>query len=114
MHELGIAQALVEQVQEICASHGARGVLTVAIRVGTWRLVVEESLRWYFDLLTQGTPLEGSRLEVERIEARARCRSCGREFKAEPPLLVCPECESLGGELVSGQELDLVSVELAD
>jgi hydrogenase nickel incorporation protein HypA/HybF len=77
-------------------------------------MVVPESLDFYYNLLTRDTPLAGSRLEIDTVEARGRCRKCGEEFPVEAPLIVCPACGSLGGDLVCGQELDLVTVELTD
>jgi hydrogenase nickel incorporation protein HypA/HybF len=114
MHELSIAQALIEQVEAVQSAHDGRAVVSVGVRIGTWRLVVHESLDFYFQTLTKGTPLEGSRLEVETVPARGRCARCGEEFPVEAPLIVCSVCGGVGGELVQGQELDLVSVELED
>lgn len=114
MHELGIAQALVEQVQAVQAAHGGRPVVSVGVRIGSWRLVVKESLEFYYEAITRGTSLEGSRLEVETVPAAARCRQCGEEYAVEGLLLVCPGCGGRGGELVRGEELHLSTVELAD
>jgi hydrogenase nickel incorporation protein HypA/HybF len=114
MHELSIAQALVEQVEAVRCSHQGRGVVSVGLRIGSWRLVVPESLDFYYTLLTRDTPLDGSRLEMETVEARGLCPNCGEIFPVEAPLIICPVCGSLGGDLVAGQELDLVRVELTD
>ena len=114
MHELSIAQALVEQVEAVRCSHPGREVVAVDLRIGTWRLVAPESLDFYYTLLTRDTPLDGSRLRVQTVEARGLCPKCGEDFPVEAPLIVCPVCGNLGGDLVAGQELDLVSVELAD
>jgi hydrogenase nickel incorporation protein HypA/HybF len=114
MHELSIAQALVEQVEEVRSRHGGQAVISVGVRIGSWRLVVPESLEFYYSLLTRGTSLEGSRLEMDTVEARGLCPACGETFPVEAPLIVCPLCGGVGGDLVCGQELQLVSVELAD
>jgi hydrogenase nickel incorporation protein HypA/HybF len=114
VHELSIAEALVEQVEQVRCSHGGAPVVAVGVRVGTWRLVVNESLDLYYRTLVMGTPLEGSRLEIETVLARGRCHQCGEEFPVEAPLIVCPACGGVGGDLLCGQELDLVSVELED
>lgn len=114
MHELGIAEALIEQVEAVRSSHQGCEVVSVGLRIGSWRLVVPESLDFYYRSLTGGTPLEGSRLDIETVEACGRCLQCGEIFPVEAPLIVCPVCGSLGGDLVAGQELDLVSVELTD
>jgi hydrogenase nickel incorporation protein HypA/HybF len=114
MHELSIAQALVEQVEEVRSSHEGRDVVSVGLRIGTWRLVVAESLEFYYRALTRDTALDGSRLEIEVVQARGRCLQCGEVFPVEAPLILCPACGGIGGDLVSGQELDLVCVELMD
>lgn len=114
MHELSIAQALVDQVEEARTSNGGGRVLAVEVRVGTWRLVVPEILSGYYELLTRGTPLEGSRLEIESVAASARCGKCDKVFPVEEAWVVCPDCASLGATLLSGQELNLVGVELED
>ncbi len=114
MHELSIALALVEQVEAVRAAHGERPVVAVGVRVGSWRSVVRESLVFYYEAVTRGTALEGSRLEVETVQATAACRACGERFEVEGPFLICPRCGAVGGELLSGDELQLVSVELED
>lgn len=114
MHELGIAEALVEQVEEVRSRHEGQVVISVGVLIGSWRLVVPESLEFYYAVLTRGTGLDGSRLEIQTVEARGLCQTCGETFPVEAPLIVCPVCGRLGGDLVRGQELQLVSVELAD
>lgn len=114
MHELSIAQALVEQVEGVRLANGGAQVVSVELRIGTWRLVVHESLDLYYRTLTRGTALEGSRLEIETVQAQGRCPRCEEVFAVEAPLIVCPVCGGVGGDLLAGQELDLISVELED
>ncbi|MBC7294516.1 MAG: hydrogenase maturation nickel metallochaperone HypA [Thermoleophilia bacterium] len=114
MHELSIAQALVEQVERVRLENGGGRVLAVGVRVGEWRLVVPEVLTSYYKFLAAGTPLEGSRVEIETVPATAWCKQCECVFNVEQGLLVCERCGSPGGELLSGKELDLVRVELED
>ena len=114
MHELSIAQALVDQVEEARVSNGGGRVLTVEVRIGTWRLVVPEILTGYYESIVRGTPLEGSCLAIESVPATARCGTCARDFPVEEAWVVCPDCASLGASLLSGQELNLVGIELED
>jgi hydrogenase nickel incorporation protein HypA/HybF len=114
VHELSIAQALVDQVEEVRASNGGGQVLAVEVRIGTWRLVVPEILTGYYESIARGTPLEGSHLVIESVPATAHCSHCAVVFPVEEAWVVCPECASLGATLLSGQELDLVGVELED
>jgi hydrogenase nickel incorporation protein HypA/HybF len=122
MHEMSIVEALLEAVQRACvdamrremnARSGAR-VLAVYVRVGKLRLVVPETLRFCYEAATRDTSLAGSQLEIEEVPATARCRECRAEFAVEENWFECPRCQSVGAELLTGQELDLVSIELAE
>lgn len=114
MHELSIAQALVEQVEAVRVAEGGGRVLSVTLRVGSWRLVVPEILDSYYAILTKDTMLEGSRLEIETVQAKATCNGCKNEYSVDDGFIICPRCGLLGGTLVCGKELDLVGVELED
>jgi len=81
MHELSIAQALVEQVEAARQANGGGRVVSVDVRIGQWQHVVPEVLTSYFDYLTQGTPLEAARPahrpgisdgQVRRVRSRVR------------------------------------------
>jgi hydrogenase nickel incorporation protein HypA/HybF len=114
MHELSIVEALLEQVGCVREAHGGGRVSAVTVRVGKWRKVVPEVFRFHYDVLTRDGDLSGSRLEFIEVDATALCASCGALFPVEDSYVVCPECSALGGSLVTGDELDLVSVELED
>ncbi len=76
MHELSIAEAIVA----IAERHaGGRPVTRVRVRVGHLRQVVRRSLHFAFELLTDGTALEGAELVIEEVPARGRAGAAGRE-----------------------------------
>ncbi len=108
MHELAIAQSVVETVLERTADSR---VSTVRLRVGRLCAVVPEALAFCFELATAGTALEGARLEVEERTGRAHCRTCGDEFTLEDLVLLCP-CGSADVEVSAGRELQVTSVEV--
>jgi hydrogenase nickel incorporation protein HypA/HybF len=66
-------------------------------------------MRFCFELVTAGTPLEGAVLEVEQPEGRGRCRTCGDEFVLADPILLC-RCGSADVEVLAGRELTVASV----
>lgn len=101
MHELGITRNIVA----IVADHAkGRKVTRVAVDVGRLSGVTSEAIRFSFDVVTQGTPLEGAHLEVRDIDGRARCRTCGTEFDVGTLYTPCA-CGSRSVELVAGEEL---------
>ena len=109
MHELAITQGVVDAVTE---RTGDAPVTTVRVRVGRLAGVVPDAMRFCFELVTTGTPLEGAALEIEQPEGRGRCRSCGGDFPLADLVLLCP-CGSADVEVVAGRELAVASVVMA-
>jgi hydrogenase nickel incorporation protein HypA/HybF len=110
MHELAITQSVVDAVTE---RTGTTPVTVVRLRVGRLAGVVPDAMRFCFELVTEGTPLEGADLVIDEPEGRARCRTCGAAFPLRDLVLLCP-CGSADVEVLAGRELSVVSVVLAD
>ncbi len=115
MHEMSIAMAVVEQVEEAALAAGATAVETVRLQVGELAGVVPEALAFCFELACSGTVLEGAELIAETVLARARCAPCDVEWPVGmPPDLVCPQCGGARAELLAGRELQIIGVRWAD
>jgi hydrogenase nickel incorporation protein HypA/HybF len=112
MHEMSIVEALIEGIETELRSQPASRLAAVRVRVGELRLVVPETMRFCYEAATAGTSLAGSVLEIEEIEARARCRGCGEEFAVEDNWFACPCCAGVDTEIVAGRELEMASLEL--
>jgi hydrogenase nickel incorporation protein HypA/HybF len=109
MHELAITQSVVDAVVDRL---GATRVAAVHLVIGRVSGVDVDAVRFCFDLVAQGTPVEGARLEISQPAGRARCRGCGAEFGVDDLLLLC-RCGSTDVELCQGQELTVRAVEVA-
>jgi len=107
VHELAITEGVVATVAGRVP--GAK-VTGVRLEIGALSGVVADSVRFCFDLVTEGTNLEGARLEITETAGRCRCRACGGEFEPDGPIPVCP-CGGIEIEVLSGQELKIASVQ---
>ena len=111
MHELSIAQALID----IALAHaGGRRVTLVEVKVGHLRQVVPDALAFAFELASAGTPVEGAALELEEVPAAGRCRACETESELPRFPLLCPRCGSADVAVLRGEELLVESLELED
>jgi hydrogenase nickel incorporation protein HypA/HybF len=108
MHELSICASIASIVRQHAAD---RRVEVVRLDVGQFRQVVPETLRYSWEVVVDGTPLAGSRLEINHIAAVIECRSCGVRTTLERPVMRCG-CGSTDVILTSGEELLVTSLEL--
>ena len=108
MHEMAITQSVVHAV---CERMGDTPVRRVCLEIGTLSGVVADSVRFCFDLITEGTTLEGASLEIVQPSGKARCRDCGVDFALDDLLMLCA-CGSANRELLAGEELRIREVEV--
>ncbi len=117
MHELSIAQGLVEVACEAlagCEPAPAR-VGSLRVRIGALAGVVPEALDFCYGLCVEGTPLAGSRLVIESQPVVVFCPRCLENRTLEGDFRFrCPVCDTPTPELVHGRELELISMELID
>lgn len=108
MHELAIAQSIVDTIVERLG--GAR-VCAVHLTIGRMSGVDAGAVRFAFDLVAEGTAVQGARLEIDQPAGEARCRRCGAQFAVDDLMLLC-RCGSADVELDRGGELLVHAVEL--
>jgi hydrogenase nickel incorporation protein HypA/HybF len=111
MHELSIASAVMAIATR---NAGTRTVRKVELRVGYLRQVVPSALEFSWQLLTDGTSMEGAELVIEEVPARGRCRECAQETEMNDFPLRCAACGGLDVECVAGEELLVEALELED
>jgi len=109
MHELSIASAIVDIA---CRHADGRRVEKVELRVGRLRQVVPDALVFAFELVAQGTAVDGAELEIEEVPVRVECRSCGAEGDVEELPLACKGCGSLDVKVTAGEELEVEALVL--
>jgi hydrogenase nickel incorporation protein HypA/HybF len=115
MHELSIIEALIEQVQRELKRAGQRGrVRRLELAIGQLSGVHADALRFAFDLVAPGTPVEGADLSIAQPRATCRCGSCGVEVEVDDLVLRCPECSSREIMIDGGRDLILQSIEVED
>ncbi len=115
MHELSIAQSIVEIACEEAHRHNDARVEAVHLKLGALAGVVKDALLFSWEIACQDTPLTGARLEIEDIPVCVWCPECSAE---QAPVAVwelrCPVCGSPSGEVRRGRELQVAALEIAE
>lgn len=113
MHEVGIAQGILEMALKAATDAGGSRVETLRVRVGALTGVVPDALLFALETLRVGTDARGARIELEVEPARAWCHRCERAFDARELPCCCPVCDEPAGQVTGGRELRLLSIDLA-
>jgi len=115
MHELSITQ----QILEIALKHGqsanAEKITDLHLVIGRLSSVVNDSVQFYWDMISEGSICQGAKLHFERIPASLECRDCGEVYTLEDGTLTpCPQCDSISVTVIQGKEFRLDSIEIEE
>jgi len=114
MHELSVAMRIVQALDEELAGEEEGLVVTaVSIQVGTLTGLVPEALQFSWDLATEDGLLQGSRLDIQVIDATGYCETC----QTEQPLtnlqsMRCPACQTPISQITGGNDMEILTVEV--
>lgn len=115
MHELAVTQGILDVALNAARQEQARQIVAIDLVIGDLSTIVDESVQFYFDILSRETPAAGARLRFRREPAAATCRTCGHAFAASLPLaLACPACASTQIEVSGGRAFYVESIEVSD
>jgi hydrogenase nickel incorporation protein HypA/HybF len=109
MHEL----AVTENILDIALKH-AKGqrITDLNLVIGQLSSIVDDSVQFYWDTISQGTLAEGAKLHFKRIPTEFQCRDCQHRFSPAKDDFTCPKCGSLRVMVVAGEEFYMESIEV--
>ncbi len=112
MHELSVTEGLLSIVNEEAKIRGVKKVTGINLVIGELASIIDESVQFYFNILSKGTASEGAVLFFRRIPAEYTCTRCNHVFEKKSYTYNCPEC---GGKAIiasKGQEFYIESIEV--
>jgi hydrogenase nickel incorporation protein HypA/HybF len=112
MHELGITQQLLDLTLRYAEEAGAARVLQLNLIIGEFSSIVDESVQFYWDMISEGTIAEKAELHFERVPGKLRCAACGHEFGVSEFDGHCPACGGLQASVIDGDQFRLESIEV--
>lgn len=112
MHELSVAEEILRIAITRAQAEQATRIESIRVAVGVLTTYLDESLRFYWDAITEGTIAEGSSIEFTRVEGRLRCLGCRHEYAAQTAEFQCPQCGGLWTQSLAGNECFVESIEI--
>jgi hydrogenase nickel incorporation protein HypA/HybF len=112
LHELSITENLLEIALRHAEQAGARRIMRLNLVIGQLSSVVDDSVAFYWDIVSRGTIAEGAELRFERVPGTLRCLSCGHVFPLDGQDYACPACDQAQVVAAGGDEFRLESIEV--
>src|SRR5512140_2094623 len=100
MHELSVTQSVLAIALK---NAGTRKVKQVNLRIGQFASIVDDSVQFYWEIISKDTPAEGSVLHFERIPGEMTCQKCGYTFRPTGETFDCPACSSPSVKITKGE-----------
>lgn len=112
MHELAVTESLLQTASEYAIKNDADRVLSLNLVIGDLSGIVDDSIQFYWDMISENTVCSHAKLNIHRKPAELSCLSCGSHYQLEGELIPCPKCASLQVKVISGDEFLLESIEI--
>ena len=113
MHEMSICQGLMDQVERIAAEQKASRVDSISLSIGPLSGVEPDLLKRAYEVARLHTVAENAELEIRTGPVVVECRICGASGEAQVNRLLCPSCGNWQVNLVQGDELLLLRLEVS-
>lgn len=113
MHEYGVVQNVVDLIMQRINEKPLK-VTDINLVIGELSSYVDDSIQFYFDILSKDTPLDGAKLHFKRVPAVFGCTHCGAEFTRRGMAFVCPFCGGDGAYIRQGMEFYIESIEVEE
>lgn len=112
MHELAVAAYLLERAEHHADRLNAGKIVAINLVVGERSCLVDDALRFSFDLLAPGTIAEAAHINIRRTPMRFHCPDCEDEYVPPDGGFACPICQRIGQVLDDGSDMLIESVEI--
>jgi len=112
MHELSITQSILDIALRHAEQAGASQIAAVNITIGQLSSIVDDSVQFYWDIISDETIAKGAKLNFKRIPTELLCLDCNQNYNPGIDELICPNCGSVKIKVVAGLEFFLESIDV--
>ena len=112
MHELAVTESILEIAVRYGQQAEASRVTDLYLVIGQLSSIVDDSVQFYWDMISEGTLCAGSKLHFQRVPAQLVCLDCANEYTIDDGLAPCPNCGSAKVKVTSGDQFFLDSIEI--
>lgn len=112
MHELSVSQSILKIALQHAEKVNAKRITDLNIVMGELSSVVDDSIQFYWDIISKDTIAEGATLHFRRVPAELQCMTCFYIYHPTNKELICPQCKGVGAKIIAGEEFALESIDV--
>jgi len=112
VHELSITESILETTLKYGKKENAQKVTDIYLAIGDLSMIIDDSIQFYWDIISENTICEKAKLHFNRIPANILCQDCGQEYSLTSELIPCPKCHGMNLKILSGDEFRMESIEI--
>ena len=114
MHELSIAQNIIDTIKNSVERNKLNLVERVSLRIGKLSNILIDSLEFCFYSAVENTSLHNCKLSIENVPIKIKCNDCNEINTTNDFVFTCPVCNSSSISVIGGDELIISSIHLKD
>lgn len=114
MHELSVAESALKIALHHAGEAGGGRITDLYLVIGEMASIVDDSIQFYWDIISEGTLAEGAQLHFHRIPIEMECLECGERYQPTRDEMACPACGGMHCKVVVGEEFYLESIAIED
>jgi hydrogenase nickel incorporation protein HypA/HybF len=112
MHELAVTESLLEIAIRHARAQKARRITDLHLVIGQWSSIVDDSVQFYWDIISDGTIAKGASLHFRRVPVLLACQDCGKEYSPSSEEFTCPNCGGTHVQVKTGNEFHLEAIDV--
>lgn len=112
MHELALAEGVLQRIEESATRDGFSRVRIVWLEIGQLAAVAPDAMRFCWDAVSRGSIAEDAQLEIIDVPGRAWCPNCMQTVQVVEVYDACPVCGGCPLEITGGTEMRVKELEV--
>jgi hydrogenase nickel incorporation protein HypA/HybF len=112
MHELAVTQSILDISLRHAKEANAKRITDINLIIGQFSSIVDDSVQFYWEIISRDTIAQGSSLHFERVLAEITCNDCGHTFHPAEKTFECPSCSSFSVRVTKGEEFRVESIDV--
>jgi hydrogenase nickel incorporation protein HypA/HybF len=112
MHELSVTESILEISLRHAKKVDAKRITNLYLVIGQLASIVDDSVQFYWDIISKDTIADGSKLHFRRIPATLMCKECDNQFTPDGSGYECPKCKGSNIKIISGEEFFMEAIDV--